>query len=133
MIYGGLSLAKGDNIAVLDSSSESILSYTIPRSMNGMVLFISTPDIKANGAYTISKGGTLSNSTESWNGWFDGGKWSGGTTIGHFTSSNVITTVGNTGMGGGMGGGGFPVVSGNNPEITGNKRQGDQTFIVIYI
>ena len=53
---GGLSLSKGDSIAVLDSSSESILYYTIPRSMNNTVLFISTPDIKGNGSYSISKG-----------------------------------------------------------------------------
>ena len=104
VIYGGLSLNKGDKIAVLDSSSESILCYTIPRSMNSMVLFISTPDIKADATYSISKGGTLSDATDSWNGWFTGGKWSGGTTIGNFTSNSVITTVGNTGMGGG----GFP-------------------------
>ena len=104
VIYGGLSLNKGDKIVVLDSSSESILCYTIPRSMNSMVLFISTPDIKADATYSISKGGTLSGATDSWNGWFAGGKWSGGTTIGNFTSNSVITTVGNTGMGGG----GFP-------------------------
>ena len=108
VIYGGLSLSKGDSIAVLDSSSESILCYTIPRSMNNMVLFISTPDIKGNVSYSISKEGTLSDYTDSWNGWFKGGRWSGGTTIGSFTSNNVITTVGNTGMGGGGGGGWGP-------------------------
>lgn len=106
VIYGGLSLSKGDTIAVLDSSSESILYYTIPRSMNSMVLFISTPNIKENVSYSICKGGTLSDYTDSWNGWLKGGTWSGGTTIGSFTSNNVITTVGNSGMGGG--GGGFP-------------------------
>lgn len=102
VIYGGLSLSKGDTIAILDSSG-TILTYTIPRSMNRMVLFLSTPDIKANESYTISKGGELTGYKSSWNGWYDGGTWSGGSSIGSFESSDVITSVGTSGMGGGHG------------------------------
>lgn len=102
VIYGGLSLSKGDTIALLDSSG-SILTYTIPRSMNRMVLFLSTPDIKANESYTISKGGELTGYKSIWNGWYDGGNWSGGSSIGSFKSSDVITSVGTSGMGGGHG------------------------------
>lgn len=102
VIYGGLSLSKGDHIAVLDSSG-AILTFTIPRSMNSTVLFLSSPDIKADASYTISKGGEITGYKESWNGWYDCATWSGGTSIGNFKSSDVITSVGTTGMGGGHG------------------------------
>lgn len=101
VIYGGLSLTHGDVVSVLDSFSQPVLTYTIPRTMNSMVLFISSPDIEANASYTISKGGELSGYSESWNGWYKEGSWSGGSTIGNFTTDNVITVVGSSGMGGG--------------------------------
>lgn len=106
VIYGGLSLAKDNKMAVLDSSDKSIMTFTVPRSYNGGTLFLSSSGITANSTYTLCGGGSISGYTDSWNGWFDGGTWSGGTSVGTFTSSNVITSVGTGGMRPG-GGGGF--------------------------
>lgn len=109
VIYGGLSLSKDDKIAILDSSGKPLAAYDIPRSMSKMVLFFSSPEIVSGGSYTIRKGGTLLNPDEHWNGWYDGGSWTGGSQIGSFTSNNVITTVGVSGSGPGGGGpGGRP-------------------------
>lgn len=101
VIYSGLSISKGDKIAILNSSGKPLSTYDLPRSMSSLVLFYSTSDIVSNGSYSISKGGSLSNPTTSWNGLYLGGTWSGGSQIGSFTSSSVITIVGNSGMGGG--------------------------------
>lgn len=102
--YNGLSLSKGKKVAVLDSSSKPILTFELPRSMSNASFFFSCPDIKANGSYTLSSGGTLSGHTDSWNGWYDGGTWSGGTQLASFTSSSVVTAIGSS-SGGGPGGG----------------------------
>ncbi len=50
--------------------------------------------MEANASYTISSGGTLSSYSDSWNGWYDGGTWSGGTQLESFTSNGVVTTIG---------------------------------------
>ena len=101
VIYGGLSLAKGDNLAILNSAGKPLNVYNIPRSMQNMVLFFSSPDITSDAKYTISKGGELTDYTSSWNGLYSGGSWSDGSQIGTFTSESVITVIGNSGMGGG--------------------------------
>lgn len=106
--YNGISVSKGKKIAVLDSSSKPILTFELPRTISNASFFFSCPNMVANGTYTISSGGTLSSCTDSWNGWYDGGTWSGGTQLTSFTSSNMITTIGssNNGPGGGGIGGG---------------------------
>lgn len=106
VVYSGVSASKGNMICVLNSSSTPILTFEFPRTMSSLCFFFSTPDIKSGQTYTVSSGGTLSSYTDSWNGWYDGGTWSGGSTLGSFTSNSVVTTVGNSsGMGGGGGGG----------------------------
>ncbi len=108
VVYNGASVSKGKKVTVLDSSSKPILTFEFPRTMSNASLFFSCPDIVAKETYTISSGGTLSSYTDSWNGWYDGGTWSGGTQLTSFTSSSVITTIGssnNGSGGGGMGGG----------------------------
>ena len=108
VVYNGASVSKGKKVTVLDSSSKPILTFEFPRTISNASLFFSCPDLVANGTYTISSGGTLSSCTDSWNGWYDGGTWSGGTQLTSFTSSNMITTIGssNNGPGGGGIGGG---------------------------
>ncbi|MCM1490061.1 MAG: hypothetical protein NC095_04470 [Muribaculum sp.] len=61
---------------------------------------MSSPSIAANSSYSISSGGTITDYTDSWNGWYDGGTWSSGKTLGSFTSTNIVTKVGTSGMGG---------------------------------
>lgn len=104
VVYNGLSVAKGITLSILNASGTPIASYELPRTLSSMSLLFSSSNLVA-GSYTISKGGTLSDATDSWNGWSAGGTWSGGTQIGTFTSSSTVTTVGN-GMEGGFPGGG---------------------------
>ncbi len=108
VVYNGVSATKGNMICVLNSSSTPILTYEFPRTMSNSNFFFSTPDITSGQTYTVSSGGTLSGYTDSWNGWYDGGTWSGGSSLTSFTSNSVVTTVGNSsGMGGTGGGGGW--------------------------
>ena len=104
VLYGKVSVAKDNRLAILDSTGKLIDAITIPRTMSNMVLFYSSPVITSGASFTISKDGTVTDSTESWEGWTSGGKWSDGTTVGTFTSSSVVTMVGSTssGPGGGM-------------------------------
>lgn len=102
--YSGLSATKNAYISILDPSSSPILTFQFPRTMSGASFFFSTPDIVQGSTYTVSSGGSLTGYTDSWNGCFAGGTWSGGTQLSSFTSSNIVTTVGNGS--GGMGGGG---------------------------
>lgn len=105
VIYNGIAATQGTKLCILNSSGTPIMTYELPRTMTGMSLFFSSPDLTA-GSYTVSVGGTLSGATDTWNGWLSGGAWSGGTQLGTFTSSGIVTTVGNNP------GGGRP---GNNP------------------
>ena len=109
VVYNGVSATKGAKICVLNSSGTPILTFESPRTMSGAAFFFSTPDIASGASYTVSSGGTLSDYTDSWNGWYGGGTWSGGSQVGTFTSSSIVTTVGSSGFGGGgMPGGGGP-------------------------
>ncbi len=111
VVYNSVTASKGSNISVLNSSGSPILTFEFPRSMNGATFFFSTPDIASGASYTLSSGGTLTGYTDSWNGWYDGGTWSGGSAVGTFTSSSIVTTVGTSNGGGGgtpNGGGGTP-------------------------
>lgn len=99
--YNGISISKGKKVAVLDSSSKPILTFEFPRTMNSASFFFSCPDITSNGSYIISSEGTLISYTDSWNGWYDGGTWSGGSQLASFTSSSVVTSIGSSSGGGG--------------------------------
>ncbi len=108
VIYNGISASKGTSICILNSSGEPIMAYELPRTLNGGSMLFSSKDLTA-GSYTVCVGGTLSGAANSWNGWSEGGSWSGGSQLGTFTSSGIVTTVGsnhNFGPGGGHGGGG---------------------------
>lgn len=106
VVYNGVSATKNANICVLDSEGMPVLTFAFPRTINGASFFFSTPDIASGASYTVSSGGTLGGYTDSWNGWYGGGTWSGGSQVGTFTSNSVVTTVGSSG--GGMPGGGVP-------------------------
>ncbi|MBO5250988.1 MAG: carbohydrate-binding domain-containing protein [Bacteroidaceae bacterium] len=105
VVYNGLSISKGKNISILDKSGKSILTIEAPRTINGGSLFFSLPDLSVNASYTISSGGTISDYSDLWNGWYQGGTWSSGTEVTTFTSGSTVTTIGTSS---GMGGGGFP-------------------------
>lgn len=106
VIYNGITATKDSKVCVLDSYDDPILTFEFPRTQNSASLFFSTPAIVSGESYTISSGGTLTSYTASWNGWFEGGTWTDGTELETFTSSNTVTTIGNSNgnMGGGPGG-----------------------------
>lgn len=106
VIYNGIAATKGEKICIFNTSGTPILTYELPRTMNSMSLFFSSADL-ISGSYTVSTGGTLSDATDNWNGWYAGGTWSGGTVVGTFTLNGIVTTVGRSTGGGSIGGGRF--------------------------
>ncbi|MDO4755217.1 MAG: carbohydrate-binding domain-containing protein [Parabacteroides sp.] len=105
VIYNGITLAKGKMLTVLDASSKSILTFEFPRTVTNASFFFSCPDLTANGNYKMFTEGTLSGYTDSWNGWYKGGTWSGGSQLSTLTTSSPITTIGTSNnMSGGNGG-----------------------------
>lgn len=115
VVYGGASVTAGQKIALLDDSSTMLFSFESPITMNATLCF-STPDIKSGTTYTISSGGYVSNYSESWQGWYYNGTWSGGSQLTTFTPSSVVTSIGNSGGGGPGGGGDWPGGGGNRPR-----------------
>lgn len=109
VIYNGIQFAKGQTIAIIGTDGNSIMAYEIPRSLNGS-LFFSSKDLKDGTTYQLNSNGRIENASEVWNGWHSGGSWSGGSSIGSFTVSGPVTTIGTSS---GPGGGGFP--GGNRP------------------
>ena len=116
VVYNGVSATKGTKICVLNSSGTPVLTFEFPRTMNGAAFFFSTPDIASGASYTLSSGGSLSDNTDAWNGWYGGGTWSGGSQVGTFTSNSVVTTIGSSS---GPGGGGMP--GGSGPGRPGGR------------
>ena len=109
VIYNGVSAKTGELFVIADAEGNPVLKYELPRTMNGMSLFFSSPDIKSGKTYTVYSGGSLSGNTVNWNGWFEDGSYTAGTELGTFTSNSLTTTVGQSnGPGGGPGGPGGP-------------------------
>lgn len=105
VIYNGVSAKTGELFVIADTEGKTILKYEMPRTMNGMAVFFSSPDIKSGATYTVYTGGSLSGNTVNWNGWFEDGTYDVGSRLGTFTSNSLTTTVG---QGGGPGGPGGP-------------------------
>lgn len=107
VIYNGIQAKTGELFVITDAEGNPVLKYELPRTINGMSLFFSSPDIKSGGTYTVYSGGSLSGNSVNWNGWFEDGTYTAGTELGTFTSSSLTTTVGqSSGPGGGPGNGG---------------------------
>ena len=107
VIYNGVQAKTGELFVITDAEGSPVLKYELPRTINGMSLFFSSPDIKSGGTYTVYSGGSLSGNSVNWNGWFEDGTYTAGTELGTFTSSSLTTTVGKSnGPGGGPGNGG---------------------------
>jgi hypothetical protein len=103
--YSGISISKGTVIAVLNNDNTPALTFQLPKTLNNGSFFFSSPALTKGTSYTISTGGSLTDSTNNWNGWYDGGTWSNGTSVKTFTISSTVTSLGTSGngMGGGMG------------------------------
>lgn len=99
----------GTLIHLEDDAGNTIVTFA--PSKNYQAVYISSPDMKKDAAYTLYSGGT-SNGAET-NGFYDGGDYTGGTKVVSFTASSTITwvnesgiTEASSGFGGGFGGGG---------------------------
>lgn len=57
VIYNGVSAKTGDLFVVVDEEGTPILKYELPRAMNSMAVFFSSPDIKQGKIYTVYSGG----------------------------------------------------------------------------
>ena len=114
VVYGGASVTSGQRIALLDSSNNMLFSFESPITMSATICF-STPDIKSGSTYSVSSGGSVSNYSEIWQGWYSDGSWSGGTQLTTFTPSSTVTSIGSSSGGGPGGGGGWPGGGGNRP------------------
>ena len=110
VIYNGIQFAKGQTIAILGEDGKPIMTYDLPRTINGS-LFFSSKDLQEGTSYQVSINGKLVDNTDKWNGWQDSGTWSDGTSIGSFIIKGTVTTIGTSSGPGG--GGGFP--GGNRP------------------
>ena len=65
-----------------------------------MTLLFSSPSLTAGTSYTIYSGGTVSGGTD-FHGLYTAGTYTAGTQLSTFTSSSVVTQVGNVSTGGG--------------------------------
>jgi len=92
-----------------DSAGKDIITFA--PSKNYQSVFVSSPDLKTDGAYTLSAGGSSTGSET--NGLYDGGAYQGGTKVVDYEASSVITWLSESGVTearssmGGPGGGNF--------------------------
>ncbi len=93
IIYGGISATIGTKLCIRNSSGTVICAYSLPRTMNGMTLLFSSPDITKGTSYTLLTGGSVSGYTSEWNGWYEGASWSGGSSLKTFSVNSTVTTV----------------------------------------
>ena len=113
LVYNGLSATAGQEITLLDSSNNVIVSFEYPLTKSGATLLLSCPEIVKNSTYKVWQGGTIVDPADEWMYWSIEGTMTGGSELNTFTPSSTITTVGSSsgggpGGGGGGGGGGWP-------------------------
>ena len=99
VVYGGSSF---DIVHVESASSESILTFKLPKTYSKTTMLFSSPSL-VSGTYNIYTGGGISGGTETY-GLYVGATYTKGTLSNTFTSSSMVTTVGNVSNGGGGGG-----------------------------
>ena len=99
LIYGG-SGTSNQYFSVVSSTGETVLVCKIPRTYSQMTLLFSSPSLTAGTSYTIYSGGTVSGGTD-FHGLYTAGTYTAGTQLSTFTSSSVVTQVGNVSTGGG--------------------------------
>ncbi len=83
----------GAMVHLEDSEGNTIITFAPPKSYQS--LFVSSPNMKKDAAYTLSSGGTSTGSQV--NGLYDGGEYQGGTKVVDFTTStchNLVERVG---------------------------------------
>jgi hypothetical protein len=91
---GGISLAKGARLALLDASGAPIVAFDAMRELSGDHLFVSAPALKSGQSGSFAKLGTPAGYSATWQGLYVGAtSWSGGSKLAAFTASQGYTTV----------------------------------------
>ena len=90
-------------IRIVDENGADLLNFA-PSKTYSSVIF-SSPDIKSGSTYTVYTGGEYSGGDKS-DGLMANGSYSGGTTEGEVSVSQILSYIGDKGMGGGFGDGG---------------------------
>ncbi|MCR1950823.1 carbohydrate-binding domain-containing protein [Clostridium sp. DSM 100503] len=99
------SLSANTLLRVEDEGGNELITFAPSKNVQSIV--ISSPNIKINGNYKVYTGGESTGTSS--DGLYSEGAYSGGTELESFTSSSVVTTVGqSTGGFGGPGGGRMP-------------------------
>lgn len=99
VVYGAGSVTSGQIIQI-KSSTGDVIVYKVPRTYNSMTMLFSHPDLTSGVTYTINKGVSVSGGSD-WHGYYSGTTCSGGTQAYTFNPTSMLTTIGNSGGGGG--------------------------------
>ena len=91
----GGSMAADEIIHVEDANGKEIFTFMNPASFNS--LLVATPKLKANTTYTVYTGGTVTNNVGDLHGLYTQGKYSRGTAVAQFTTTNKVTQIGKQG------------------------------------
>ena len=96
VVWGDSKFTAGQVISIKSSSNFEVLTFKLPRAYSGnMALVFSSPLLQANTDYTIYKGGTVASGGNDFHGLYSGTVSSGGTSAATFTTSSMVTAVGN--------------------------------------
>jgi len=95
VVWGASGFTAGQLISIKSSNNSEVLTFKIPKRYSGnMALVFTSPFLHANTAYSIYKGGTVSGNNH-FHGLYDNAVSSGGAVAATFTTSSMVTTVGN--------------------------------------
>ena len=95
VVWGASGFTAGQLVSIKSSGNSEVLTFKLPRAYFGsMALVYTSPLLQANTSYTIYKGGSVSGGSD-FHGLYSGAVSSGGTTAATFTTSTMVTTVGN--------------------------------------
>ena len=94
-VVWGASGFTAEQLIFITSTNSEIMTFKLPRTYSeNMALVFSAPSLQADASYTIFKGGTVSGDNN-FNGFYNDATSSGGTEAAKFTTSSMVTTIGN--------------------------------------
>lgn len=88
-VVKSVSVSQGQVVAVADADGKMLAAFTVPQNYSSVKLLFSHPDLQLNGTYNILRGGSVEGS-ESWNGYYAEGEYSGGSTAASFTQTSTV-------------------------------------------
>lgn len=103
LVYGS---SAYETIHIESAGGEDVLTFKLPKTFNQTTLLFSTPAFTSGSQYTLYTGGTITGGTSEY-GLYSGAIYNKGTSSQTFTTTSMVTSLGNTNNGN-MGGGGRP-------------------------